>query len=42
MLKNNSYHKKNIIYIIKQVGLYQDKVNSSLVFTAVTVNAFYI
>ena len=35
MLKNktSSQHKKNLIYVIKQGGLYQTKVNSSLVFT---------
>ena len=32
-LKNTRYHKNNMIYIIKQEGLYQNKVNSSLVFT---------
>ena len=34
--KNTSYtlqHKKDMIYIIKQEGLYQKKVNSSLVST---------
>ena len=31
-LKNTSLHKNNIIYIIKQEGLYQNKVNSRLVF----------
>ena len=29
-LKNTSLHKENLIYIIKQEGLYQNKVNSSL------------
>ena len=33
MLKNSSLQKKNMIYIIKQEGLYQNKVNSSLVST---------
>ena len=31
-LKSTSLHKNNIIYIIKQEGLYQNKVNSRLVF----------
>ena len=29
-LKNTSLHKENMIYIRKQEGLYQNKVNSSL------------
>ena len=29
-LKNTSKHKNNLIYIIKQEGLYQDKVTLSL------------
>ena len=29
-LKNTSKHKNNLIYITKQEGLYQNKVNSSL------------
>ena len=33
MLKNTSQHKNNMIYIRKQEGLYQNKVNPSLVFT---------
>ena len=33
MLKNTSQHKKDMIYVIKQEGLYQNKVNSSLVFS---------
>ena len=33
MLKNTSLNKKNMIYIIKQEGLYQNNVNSSLVST---------
>ena len=33
LLKNTSYHKKDMVYIVKQEGLYQNKVNSSLVFT---------
>ena len=31
--KNTSQHKNNLIYIIKQEGLYQNKVSSSLAFT---------
>ena len=31
MLKNTSWHKNNMIYVIKQEGLYQNKVNSSLI-----------
>ena len=30
VLENTSWHKSNLIYIIKQEGLYQNKVNSSL------------
>ena len=33
MLKNTSLHKDNMIYIIKLEGLYQNKVNSSVVST---------
>ena len=33
MLKNTSWHKNNMIYLIKQEGLYQNKVNSSLIFS---------
>ena len=34
MLKNTSWHKNNMIYVIKQEGLmYQNKVNSSLIFS---------
>ena len=33
ILKNTSLNKKNMIYIIKQEGLYQNNVNSSLVST---------
>ena len=33
MLKNTSLNKKNMIYIIKQEGLYQNNVNFSLVST---------
>ena len=33
ILKNTSPHKENLIYIIRQKELYQNKVNSSLVFT---------
>ena len=30
VLENTSKHKNNLIYIIKQKGLYQNKVTSSL------------
>ena len=33
VLKNTSWHKNNMIYVIKQEGLYQNKVNSSLIFS---------
>ena len=33
MLKNTSLLKKNMTYVIKQEGLYKNKVNSSLVYT---------
>ena len=33
MFKNTSWHKNNMIYVIKQEGLYQNKVNSSLIFS---------
>ena len=33
LLKNTTLNKKNMIYIIKQEGLYQNNVNSSLVST---------
>ena len=31
VLKNTSWHKNNMIYVIKQEGLYQNKFNSSLI-----------
>ena len=31
MLKNTSWHKNNMIYVIKQEGLYPNKVNSILI-----------
>ena len=34
-LKNTSYHKNNLFYIIKQEGLYQNKVTFSLAFVHV-------
>ena len=30
VLENTNYHKNNLIYIIKQEGLYQNKVNFRL------------
>ena len=35
--KNTSLHKKNMIYITKQEGLYQNKVNFSLVSTCTVI-----
>ena len=32
VLENTSEHKNNLIYIIKQKGLYQNKVTSSLAY----------
>ena len=40
-LKNNSQHKNNLIYIIKQKGLYQNKVTLSLASTHNFDDLFY-
>ena len=42
MLKNTSLNKKNMIYIIKQEGLYQNNVNTILVLTCNCKMACYL
>ena len=41
-LKNTSKHKNNLIYIIKQEGLYQSKVTLSLAFIHNCEMAYYV